>query len=159
MPIYFRITVNGIEKEMSTQLKAERAKWSVEANRVTGKSDEARPINDYLEMPTAEKIVNTYQNDPDCLKKNVVLPVRSNQKTNEYLKEIAELCDIRIPLTFHVARHTFAITVTLSNKVPIETVSKMLAHEKIATTQQYAQVLDIKVSDDMNSLREKFTTV
>jgi site-specific recombinase XerD len=83
-------------------------------------------------LPIAEAIVKRYQNDLLCMEKGVVFPVQSNQKMNEYLKEIADLCDIRVPLTFHIARHTFATTVTLSNKVPIETVSKMLAHQKIA---------------------------
>lgn len=107
-------------------------------------------------LPAAERIMQAYQHDEVCVAKGVVLPVKSNQKMNEYLKEIADLCDIRIPLTFHIARHTFATTVTLSNKVPIETVSRMLAHQKIATTQEYARVLDNKVSDDMKELRKKF---
>lgn len=107
-------------------------------------------------LPIAEAIVNKYSNDPHWIVKGLVLPVRSNQKMNEYLKEIADLCEIKIPLTFHIARHTFATTVTLSNKVPIETVSKLLAHQKIATTQGYVQVLDHKISDDMCMLREKF---
>jgi len=110
-------------------------------------------------LPVAEKILSRYKNDPVCIEKGVVLPVRSNQKMNEYLKEIADLCGITIKMTFHIARHTFATTVTLSNKVPIETVSKMLAHQKIATTQEYAQILDSKISDDMNGLREKFKAI
>jgi integrase len=107
-------------------------------------------------LPLAEAIVNKYSNDPVCMEKGLVLPVRSNQKMNKYLKEIADLFEIKIPLTFHIARHTFATTVTLSNRVPIETVSKLLAHQKIATAKEYAQVLDHKISDDMNTLREKF---
>ncbi|HEY0056598.1 MAG TPA: tyrosine-type recombinase/integrase [Pedobacter sp.] len=74
---------------------------------------------------------------------------------NSYLKEIADLCRIQKNLTFHLARHTFATTVTLSNGVPIETVSKMLGHTKIATTQIYAKVLEMKVSEDMAKLRSK----
>ncbi len=107
-------------------------------------------------LPAAEKIMLHYQDDQECTEKGVAFPVRSNQKMNEYLKEIADLCDIRIPLTFHIARHTFATTITLSNKVPIETVSRMLAHHKIATTQDYAQILDNKISDDMSELRKKY---
>jgi site-specific recombinase XerD len=83
-----------------------------------------------------------------------LLPVCSNQKTNQYLKEIAETLGIQKRLTFHVARHTFATTVTLANGVPIETVSKLLGHTKIATTQIYARVLDRKISEDMNMLRK-----
>ena len=84
-----------------------------------------------------------------------LLPVYSNQKVNEYLKTIAENCNINKKLTFHCARHTFATTVTLSNNVPIESVSKMLGHRSIKTTQHYAKILDSKVSNDMNILREK----
>lgn len=72
---------------------------------------------------------------------------------NAYLKEVATICGIKKNLTMHMARHTFATTITLSNGVPIETVSKMLGHSKIATTQIYAQVLDNKVSADMKKLR------
>ena len=83
------------------------------------------------------------------------MPVLCNQKYNEYLKEIANLCTISKNLTTHTARHTFATTVTLSNGVPIESVSKMLGHKNLKTTQHYAKVLDRKLSDDMNLLRDK----
>uniref|UniRef100_UPI00404B5E36 site-specific integrase n=2 Tax=Gelidibacter sp. TaxID=2018083 RepID=UPI00404B5E36 len=82
-----------------------------------------------------------------------LLPVYSNQKTNHYLKAIALGLGIRKKLTFHVARHTFATTVTLSNGVPIETVSKLLGHTKLSTTQIYARVVERKVSNDMNNLK------
>ena len=85
----------------------------------------------------------------------MVLPVPSNQKMNNYLKEVADLCGITKNLTFHTARHTFATTVTLTNGVPIETVSKMLGHRNLKTTQHYAKILDKKVSDDMMMPRNK----
>ncbi len=72
---------------------------------------------------------------------------------NAYLKEIADVCGINKNLTFHIARHAFATTVTLSNGVPIETVSKMLGHKNLHTTQHYAKILDIKVSNDMQMLK------
>jgi site-specific recombinase XerD len=75
---------------------------------------------------------------------------------NAYLKEIAGVCEIEKELTFHIARHTFATTVTLTNGVPIESVSKMLGHKSIKTTQHYAKILDKKVSEDMMILRNKF---
>ena len=74
---------------------------------------------------------------------------------NAYLKEIADLCGIQKNLTFHIARHTFATTVTLTNGVPIESVSSMLGHTNIKTTQIYAKVIQSKVSEDMNLLRER----
>jgi len=74
---------------------------------------------------------------------------------NAYLKEIADCCGITKRLTFHIARHTFATTITLSNGVPIETVSKMLGHRNLKTTQHYAKILDRKVSQDMQALKEK----
>lgn len=84
-----------------------------------------------------------------------LLPVFSNQKMNEYLKEIAKKCEIDIKVTCHIARHTFATTVTLSNGVPIATVSKLLGHSKISTTQIYAKVMERKVCDDMEELKSK----
>jgi len=83
------------------------------------------------------------------------LPVLSNQKMNAYLKEIGDLCGIDKNLTFHLARHTFATTITLAKGVPIETVSKMLGHTNIKTTQIYARITDSKISDDMQELATK----
>ena len=85
----------------------------------------------------------------------MVLPVLSNQKMNSYLKEIADLCEITKELTFHKSRHTFATSVTLANSVPIETVSKMLGHTDIKTTQHYAKLLDNRVAVDMDRLERK----
>lgn len=89
--------------------------------------------------------------------KGFVFPVPSNQKANAYLKEIADVCDITKKLTFHIARHSFATTVTLSNGVPIETVSKMLGHTNIKTTQIYSKVVDFKISGDMAMLGDKLS--
>ena len=85
----------------------------------------------------------------------LLFPVPSNQKVNSYLKEIASVCGIDKDLTFHMARHTFATTVTLANGVPIETVSKMLGHTNIQTTQIYARVIDTKINNDMELLAGK----
>lgn len=106
-------------------------------------------------LPQAMRIIEKYMNHRRTFGKPGLFPVFSNQKTNSYLKEIADLCDIRKQLTFHVARHTFATTITLSNGVPIETVSKMLGHTKLPTTQIYARVLERKISEDMATLRGK----
>jgi len=106
-------------------------------------------------LPNAIAILAKYQDHPKCVSKGTVLPVLTNQKTNSYLKEIADLCGIRRKLTFHIARHTFATTVTLTNGVPIETVSKMLGHKSLKQTQHYAKIVDLKISEDMNTLRKK----
>ena len=104
-------------------------------------------------LSKAEEIIERYKGHPACLNSGRLLPVLSNQKMNAYLKEIADLCDINKELTYHIARHTFATTITLSNGVPIESVSKMLGHKNIKTTQHYAKILDKKVSEDMSALR------
>ncbi|PQV48222.1 site-specific recombinase XerD [Jejuia pallidilutea] len=109
-------------------------------------------------LPIAKEILSRYAYDPKVIKSERLIPVFSNQKSNAYLKEIAMLCGITKPLTTHLARHTFATTVTLTNGVPIETVSKMLGHKSLRTTQHYAKIVDRKVSDDMNILEEKLKT-
>lgn len=106
-------------------------------------------------LSQALEILDRYKDDPQCAIKGRLLPVLSNQKMNTYLKEIADACDITKKMTFHTARHTFATTVTLSNGVPIETVGKMLGHRNLKTTQHYARILDLKVSEDMMTLRNK----
>ena len=107
-------------------------------------------------LSPALAILDKYKSHPEIISKKKLLPVPSNQKVNAYLKEIATVCEINKELTFHCARHTFATTVTLTNGVPIETVSKMLGHTKLQTTQIYAKILDKKVSGDMQVLRNKF---
>jgi site-specific recombinase XerD len=106
-------------------------------------------------LPPAQKIVKKYETHICNEFYGKLLPVKSNQKMNEYLKEIAGVCNIKKKLTMHIARHTFATTITLSNGVPMETVSKMLGHTKLATTQIYAKVLETKVSQDMSILSDK----
>jgi len=86
---------------------------------------------------------------------NKLLPILSNQKMNAYLKEIGDVCEIDKEITFHLARHTFATTITLARGVPIETVSKMLGHTNITTTQIYARITDSKISTDMQALAIK----
>lgn len=105
-------------------------------------------------LPQAMEIIQKYRNNPRVLESGRLLPVYANQLLNSYLKEIATLCSIEKPLTFHIARHTFATTVTLTNGVPIETVSKLLGHASIKTTQIYAKVIEQKGSNDMRNLRD-----
>lgn len=108
-------------------------------------------------LPVTQMIIDKYADHPQAINEEKLLPILSNQKMNAYLKEIAAVCEIEKELTFHIARHTFATTVTLTNGVPIESVSKMLGHKNLRTTQHYAKVLDKKVSEDMKILRDKFS--
>ena len=103
-----------------------------------------------LKIPQA--ILQKYEGQ---LPKGQLLPVLSNQKLNSYLKEIADLCGINKNITFHRARHTFATTTTLAKGVPIETVSKMLGHTNIETTQIYARITNEKIRKDMEVLAGK----
>lgn len=127
-------------------------KWIFTSRQKTGTSTRV-PL-----LPLAQEIILKYEEHPECVNLNVLFPVLSNQKMNSYLKEIANICGINKDLTFHIARHTFATTITLSNGVPIESVSKMLGHTNIKTTQHYAKILDKKVSDDMAILRDRLKT-
>ena len=99
-----------------------------------------------------------YSTHPKCIAQNRLFPVCTNQKINEYLKEIGSVCSIDKTITFHIARHSFATTITLTNNVPIESVSKMLGHKSIRTTQHYAKVVDRKISEDMLRLKEKMNS-
>ncbi len=121
---------------------------------VTHRQKTSTPVKVPL-LPKALEIIDKYRNNPKCLAEHSLLPKMSNQKLNGYLKEIADVCNIEKNLTFHLARHTFATTVTLSNGVPIESVSKMLGHTKISTTQVYAKVIERKLRDDMLMLKQK----
>lgn len=108
-----------------------------------------------LLLPVPLVILKKYKDNSESQYAGRLLPVKSNQKMNAYLKEIADICGINKNITFHLARHTFATTVTLTNNVPIESVSAMLGHKNMRTTQIYAKVLDQKVNYDMKALKEK----
>lgn len=111
-----------------------------------------------VKIPLLKKafdLIGQYKEDSRSVINNTLFPRISNQKMNAYLKEIASEANIKKNLTFHMARHTFATTVTLTNGVPIETISKMLGHRKLTTTQIYAKVLERKVGEDMEILRNK----
>ncbi|SHG89544.1 site-specific integrase [Flagellimonas flava] len=109
-------------------------------------------------LPNALAILAKHKHHPKVMNGECVLPILSNQKSNAYLKEIADLCGIKKNLTTHLARHTFATTVTLSNGVPIETVGKMLGHKNLRATQHYAKIINKKVGEDMAILKEKLTS-
>ena len=144
------IDVKGLKKD-HIGIGIDGEKW-IFKNRQKTETKSKIPI-----LPIAEEIIGKYNNHPKCLNENSILPILTNQKMNAYLKEIGDLCDIPKEITFHMARHTFATSVTLTNGVPIETVSKMLGHKNLHTTQHYAKVLDRKVSEDMKVLRDRLS--
>lgn len=116
------------------------------------KRQKTNVLSKILLLDIPKKILTKYK---DKLSDGKLLPVLTNQKMNSYLKEIADVCGIEKNLSFHLARHTFATTITLSKGVPIETVSKMLGHTSIKTTQIYARITDSKIGNDMEVLSEK----
>jgi integrase len=106
-------------------------------------------------LAKAAEILKRYEDYPTVYDTNRVLPRLTNQKLNSYLKELGDMCKICKSITMHMARHTFATTVTLLNGVPIETVSKILGHTSLKTTQIYAKIVDQKISEDMDMLQMK----
>lgn len=130
-------------------LSLERERWICK-NR--NKTDTAENV---MLLPIPEKIIEKYHDHPCRKIQNRLLPQLSNQRFNGYLKEIASICGINKPLTSHTARFTFATTVTLENDVPIESVSRMLGHNSIRTTQRYAKVTKRKLTNNMQNLRAK----
>jgi len=108
-----------------------------------------------LLLPEALELINRYKRDPASVENGTIFPHYSNQTVNRYLKIIAKEAKINKPITFHLARHTFATTVTLENGVPMESVSHMLGHASIRTTQIYSKVKKKKVFNDMDNLRQK----
>jgi site-specific recombinase XerD len=103
-------------------------------------------------LPIPQQILEKYRGK--C-SNGMLLPVPLNGKGNVLLKALGKECGIATKVTFHLARHTFATTVTLGKGVPIESVSKMLGHTNIMTAQIYARIVDSKVSRDMEVLTQK----
>lgn len=142
------------------QLTQENIVIGIDGDKWINKNRQKTDTNSKIPLlPTAQFFLDKYADHPVCRNNDKILPILSNQKMNSYLKEIATVCGINKELTFHIARHTFATTVTLSNGVPIETVSKMLGHTNLKTTQHYAKILDKKISEDMQILKSKFLNI
>jgi site-specific recombinase XerD len=97
----------------------------------------------------ALSIIKKYSNHPFVVNNGYALPVISNQKMNEYVKEMVKILGITKSVSCHVARHSFA-TNALELGVPIETVSKALGHSSIKTTQIYAKITESKLCNDFN---------
>lgn len=109
-------------------------------------------------LPIPLEIIEKYKNHPYCKANHRLLPMNSNQRYNGYLKEIADLCGINKKLTTHTARHTFATTVLLLNDVPMETAMELLGHTDIRTTQIYGKIVQKKVSNDMEKLKDRLSS-
>ncbi len=137
-------------KEYEIVLNNDGAKWILTSRQKT-EIPQRIPL-----LKPALDLIDKYADHPIHQKDQRVFPVLSNQKMNAYLKEIADLCGITKKLTFHLARHTFATTIALSNGIPMETVSRMLGHKTMRQTQHYAKVVDLKISNDMEKLKAKF---
>ena len=136
-------------KKEHLQLGIDGHKWIILKRGKTGVTCRV-PI-----LKTADLILHKYKDDPCHSIQGKLLPVLSNQRMNAYLKEIGDLCGIKKKLHTHLARHTFATTVILSNGISMEVLSKMLGHSKQKHTQIYGKVLDTKISSEIESLRNK----
>lgn len=148
---YTGLSYSDVEKLSKSDITIgiDGGKW-IRINRTKTGTRTSIPI-----LPIGEQILERYADDPQVADSDRLIPVFSNQKSNAFLKEIAIPCGITKPLTTHLARSTFATTVTLTNGVPIETVSKMLGHQSLRTTQHYAKIVDRKISVDMKMLKER----
>lgn len=104
-------------------------------------------------LPQAEELLNKYQGHPECSAKGKLLPVRSNQKTNEYLHEIAVLCGINKDITFHCARHTFATTICSNNGISLEVIGKLLGHRSLRSTQIYAKMSEQRIVEEFSNIK------
>jgi site-specific recombinase XerD len=104
-------------------------------------------------LPIAKQIIEKYKDYPASSLKDRIIPMASNQKLNHHLKEIARLCGIEKHVVFHMARHTFATTVTLAKGVSIEVVSRMLGHKNVKQTQHYAKLVNTRILDEMQALK------
>jgi site-specific recombinase XerD len=155
--IYLFCCFTGLAYADVCELSADNIVIGIDGNiwvRTKRKKTSRRCDIPLLEIPQA--IIKKYENDSFCQVYDKLLPVRSNQKMNEYLKEIAAICGIEKNLTFHTARHTFATTVTLTNKVAIEAVSKMLGHSSINMTKRYARIVDTLVGHEMAKIKSRY---
>lgn len=139
-------------------LTADHIKIGIDGNKWVIKNRQKTDISERVPiLPPVTQILKKYEKHCKSTKGRTLLPVPSNQKLNAYLKELADICGITTKITFHIARHTFATTVALENGVPIDSISKMLGHRSIKTTQIYAKITDKKISDDTRMLHQKLS--
>lgn len=139
-------------KEENLISDTEGRKW-ISAKRSKTNEEEIVPV-----LPLVEQIMTRYKDHPARVINGYLIPTYSNQYNNDQLKKIAAASDIQKVLTSHVARYTFAVTVTLENDIPLNVVGKMLGHRSIRTTEKYAKVTRKKISDNMEGLSQKLFT-
>lgn len=138
------------------QLKPTDIKTGIDGSLwIMSRRQKSKSETDIPLLPKAIEIMEKYKNHPLCLKRGTVLPVKSNQKMNEYLKEIAVLCNISDTLNTHKARRTFGSTVTLKNGVPLHIVKEMMGHYSVKQTEEYAITEQEAVSIEMLQLKNK----
>lgn len=136
-------------KKSDIKVGIDGERWIMAARQKTGS-----PINVPL-LPKAVAIMEKNQDHPICIKRSSVLPVTSNQKMNEYLKEIAILCGLDCTLNTHKARRTFGSTVTLNNDVPIHVVKELLGHHSVKQTEEYALTEQEVIGREMQELKHR----
>lgn len=136
-------------KKTDIKVGVDKQSWIMSERQKTGSATNV-PL-----LPQALKIIDKYKDHPLCLQRGTVLPVASNQKMNEYLKEIALLCAFPFTLNTHMARRTFESTVTLQNNVPINVVKEMLGHSSVKQTEAYAITEQVTVGREMALLNKR----
>ena len=152
--IYVRVIVDRKKAEVSTNYYINPNNWNIDK----GRSIKNDLLNDYVRIPLlkeALEIIEKYKNDPAREVFGFILPRYTNQKINAYLKVIADICDIKKPVTHHVARHSFA-TIALNRNLPMEVVQKLLGHQNLRTTQIYAKMMMKTVVKVMDKLSDVF---
>ncbi len=107
-------------------------------------------------LDAAKRLLEKYKSDPQIIDKGMLLPVLSNQKMNQYLKEIADICTIDKPISTHTARHTYATTVSIDNDIPMEVTSKSLGHSSIKMTQRYGRTTEILIKKHMQKIAQLY---
>ena len=136
-------------KKTDIKVGVDKQSWIMSKRQKTGSATNV-PL-----LPQALKIIDKYKDHPLCMQRGTVLPVASNQKMNEYLKEIALLCAFPFTLNTHMARRTFGSTVTLQNNVPINVVKEMLGHSSVKQTEAYAITEQVTVGREMALLNKR----
>lgn len=176
LPVYANITVNGTRCELVLKEYLSPADWNSGKGNAHPKNKTLKQFNSYLEEVrgklarhyrelqmkgerlTASAVKDAYGG---IIKEKKVdhsllwVVSQHNTMIEPEPEVIGEICGIRKNLSFHLARHTFATTVTLMNGVPIETISKMLGHTKLSTTMIYARATNSKIGMDMSLLKSK----